>query len=312
MDDGSPDLCGAICDEYAKKDPRIIVIHQENAGVSAARNKGLDRASGEYITFCDPDDFWQPDWLQWLYTTLISQNADVVNGGFSMVDEAGTLIQQRPFQENLSLLSTEAALSDYLISGILTHKYGWEVWTRLFKNDIIRKHKIRFCEYNFAEDLFFVLEYLLYTKRTYTGEYCGYHYTVRPGSIMRNSESVLRLNAMSEMSKQLHSRFQKTNPRLCQRIFPVIYFSVMYNQYMKVIGTPSYQNLPIELKKIEDRKWFRKQTRRIKYSYSLFKSRYGAHHAQRICFFSHFCLHQNWKRFCIESAIFYRWFYKVR
>ena len=56
VDDGSPDNCGSICDEYAKKDKRIIVIHQQNRGVSSARNKGLDIARGEYVTFVDSDD----------------------------------------------------------------------------------------------------------------------------------------------------------------------------------------------------------------------------------------------------------------
>ena len=61
VDDGSPDGSGAICDEYAAKDSRIKVIHQKNAGVSAARNAGMDLASGEYLAFIDSDDFIEPE-----------------------------------------------------------------------------------------------------------------------------------------------------------------------------------------------------------------------------------------------------------
>ena len=67
VDDGSPDNCGAICDEYAAKDSRIRVIHQENQGLSGARNSGIDVARGEYITFVDADDSIEPC----LYTTAV-------------------------------------------------------------------------------------------------------------------------------------------------------------------------------------------------------------------------------------------------
>lgn len=58
VEDGSPDRCGVICDEYAKNDARITVMHKENGGLSSARNAGLCRATGEYILFLDGDDFW--------------------------------------------------------------------------------------------------------------------------------------------------------------------------------------------------------------------------------------------------------------
>ena len=61
VDDGSTDASGAKCDEWASKDKRVIVLHKENGGVSSARNEGLDKAKGEYITFVDPDDFIAPD-----------------------------------------------------------------------------------------------------------------------------------------------------------------------------------------------------------------------------------------------------------
>ena len=77
VDDGSPDNCGAICDEYAEKDTRIRVIHQENGGLSAARNAGLDIARGEYVTFVDSDDKVSSRYLECLYKMLINNEADV-------------------------------------------------------------------------------------------------------------------------------------------------------------------------------------------------------------------------------------------
>ena len=66
VDDGSPDNCGAICDDYASKDRRIRVIHKENGGVSSARNAGLDSAGGDYILFVDSDDYITPEHIELL------------------------------------------------------------------------------------------------------------------------------------------------------------------------------------------------------------------------------------------------------
>ena len=78
VDDGSPDNSGAICDEYALKDKRVRVIHQPNAGVSMARQKGLDNARGEYVIHADPDDWVEPDMLKELYAKAKEEDADMV------------------------------------------------------------------------------------------------------------------------------------------------------------------------------------------------------------------------------------------
>lgn len=78
VDDGSPDWCGAICDAYAERDPRIRVIHQENAGLSAARNAGIEAASGEYIMFVDSDDWAEPDYCRIPYEIAKTHGADLV------------------------------------------------------------------------------------------------------------------------------------------------------------------------------------------------------------------------------------------
>lgn len=77
VDDGSPDSCGAMCDEYAERDPRIKVIHQENGGLSAARNAGLEIARGHYVTFIDGDDVISVNFLMTLYRAAENENAEV-------------------------------------------------------------------------------------------------------------------------------------------------------------------------------------------------------------------------------------------
>ena len=74
VDDGSPDNCGKICDEYAKKDSRIEVIHKINGGLSDARNVGINRANGRYIGFVDSDDYVEPDYLEQLLNNFKKYN----------------------------------------------------------------------------------------------------------------------------------------------------------------------------------------------------------------------------------------------
>ena len=85
VDDGSPDRCGAICDEYAAKDSRIAVLHQENAGQAAARNRALDIARGEYIAFVDSDDWIHPQYLQCLLDNLRACGASISACGHTKV-----------------------------------------------------------------------------------------------------------------------------------------------------------------------------------------------------------------------------------
>ena len=87
VDDGSPDRCGEICDNYATKDSRIVVIHKENGGLSDARNAGIEKAQGEYLSFIDSDDWIEPNMIEVLYNACISNSAKMAYCGICDVDE---------------------------------------------------------------------------------------------------------------------------------------------------------------------------------------------------------------------------------
>ena len=89
VDDGSPDNCPKMCDEWAKKDKRIKVIHKQNGGLSDARNAGLEKAKGKYVGFVDSDDYISPIMYEKLYKCIIDNQADMAMCGFSTVDEKG-------------------------------------------------------------------------------------------------------------------------------------------------------------------------------------------------------------------------------
>ena len=98
VDDGSSDNCGVICDEYAEKDSRVHVIHQENQGVSIARNHGMQIAKGEYITFIDSDDWIDHRFLECLYASAKEKNADVCVSGVDIVvceEEAKPIVAKK-------------------------------------------------------------------------------------------------------------------------------------------------------------------------------------------------------------------------
>ena len=97
VDDGSPDRSGEICDEYARKDDRVKVIHQPNGGVSMARQKGLDNARGEYVIHADPDDWVEPDMLEQLYAKAKEEDADmVICDYYTHYSEKMNYVQQKP------------------------------------------------------------------------------------------------------------------------------------------------------------------------------------------------------------------------
>jgi len=85
IDDGSPDGCPAICDEYTKNDSRVHVIHQVNQGLAEVRNVGVKQAHGEYIAFIDSDDFVSPNYIETLYSGVVDYDADISICSFSKV-----------------------------------------------------------------------------------------------------------------------------------------------------------------------------------------------------------------------------------
>lgn len=154
IDDGSPDNSGKICDEYALKDKRIIVIHQENQGVSAARQKGLDTATGEFAIHADPDDWVEPDWLETLYTEAIRAKADMVICDFERIYRDKNInYSQKP-----TSLKNEDILED-----LISERIWGPCWNKLVRRICFQKYTVSFNpEMNLWEDLY--VNCLLLTK----------------------------------------------------------------------------------------------------------------------------------------------------
>ncbi|MDR3346595.1 MAG: glycosyltransferase, partial [Campylobacteraceae bacterium] len=129
VDDGSPDNCGKICDEYAQKDSRIVVLHQPNGGVSRARNAGLDIAKGEYIAFVDSDDYIALDMYEELMSIAQKQSADVAICGIYVIKKDGMEI----FKKTLEGLDTNGIKYQFLINSYPSFPWGRLYKTKLFQ-----------------------------------------------------------------------------------------------------------------------------------------------------------------------------------
>ena len=148
IDDGSPDNCGAICDEYATKDSRIKVFHQNNGGVCAARNTGIDHAVGEYISFVDSDDYLESNALEILYEDIVAHNADIscaLMVGDSNQDVSN--LESGMYEVWKEKKALKNALSD--------NRFTYSSCAKLFKRDLIGTTRFEVGR-KIHEDSFFV------------------------------------------------------------------------------------------------------------------------------------------------------------
>lgn len=137
VDDGSTDDSGRILDEYQKKDKRIQVIHKANGGVSSAKNAGLKIATGDYITFIDPDDYVMEDYVAYLLDLAICNNADISLSKM-MFDNYN---MKQSTRNETYIFSSDQALID-----ILSYNINVAVWNKMYKSSLINDYNIQFYE----------------------------------------------------------------------------------------------------------------------------------------------------------------------
>ena len=125
VDDGSPDSCPRICDEWAKKDDRIVVIHKGNGGLSSARNAGIKRAKGQYIGFIDSDDYWtESNFLEKIKDIVTENSVDVILFEYKEVDESGSTIKTPQFKCQQSIKADlQKVVDDDCLYSSACHKF---------------------------------------------------------------------------------------------------------------------------------------------------------------------------------------------
>ena len=151
IDDGSTDASGKLCDEYAKKDKRVKVIHKENGGQSSARNVGLDIAKGKYIGFLDSDDWITSDMYEYLYQLMKKEDVDISMCSFTRNPKKLQLKNDEEFICRYS--GNKIADFFYRLNG---EPSFYSVWNRLYKREILRK--TYFLENKITEDVYFTYQ----------------------------------------------------------------------------------------------------------------------------------------------------------
>ena len=197
IDDGSPDNCGAICDEYAAKDSRVHVFHKENGGVSSARNLGLDNARGEWIAFVDSDDWIGPSYLEELVKGL---DSDWVIGGYVSIPDG-------------EKCSTKDYSYDRNSFGVLIERHQKDLirspWGSLLKLSIIKDNGISFdSKVRLGEDTIFNYQYLYYCNSVRTISVCEYYYYSGDGLVSFAKKYSLSLEEVNYTLKKIVSTKQ--------------------------------------------------------------------------------------------------------
>ena len=222
VDDGSPDRCGEICDEYAKKDARIKVIHKKNGGLADARNVALDVITGEYVVCVDSDDYISPTHIEGLYHLIEKYGADVSVNTFC------------PFYEGASPNPSPKSAKDWVLDGLhatemmfYQEHFDTTAWGKMYKASLF--DGIRYPKGLLFEDLPTTYRLLLKANKVVFNDEQSYFYLLRSNSIEgaafspHKLDSGLRLMAMMDKDRdKLQPIIKSYNCRIVSFVFHLL------------------------------------------------------------------------------------------
>lgn len=227
VDDGATDGCRELCDDLQLGDDRIKVIHQENQGLSAARNTGIEAAGGEYICFVDSDDYVNPEYVRYMYGMCVENGADIGICGH-LITEEDDYFKEIDFTKPIELYSRSE-----LFDRFYTDMHGSIViaWNKLYKRTCIGN--IRYDVGVINEDEGTTFKFLYNADKIAFGREVGYYYYSRPDSITGLAYSKRNLDILKAYENRLafykEQGEEKLYDRECQ-----FYLSEILNQYRKV------------------------------------------------------------------------------
>ena len=230
VDDGSPDNCGAICDEYVAKDVRVKVIHKANGGLSDARNAGLDIAKGDYIGFVDSDDYIHPQMYEILIGIMEREHTDLVQCWYQRV-QPNEIITHLPITElpEVKKYNKETILNQYQPS--FWKKIPGYVWLKLYRKAIFEE--LRFPKGVIIEDQHILIPTIEQCESIALIDLPLYYYVQSPNSILRGGVTLKRVcDHMDIYNKHLaffedrgnSVQYRLTQEAMCS-VFSLYYFN---------------------------------------------------------------------------------------
>lgn len=258
VDDGSPDNCPKMCDEYARKDSRVRVIHKKNAGLGMARNSGLEVATGEYVAFVDSDDYVDCSMYETLYCKVKEKRVDAVLCEFYNDDKGN--VSEGSIDGMSSKESVIDFRADYIpnVIGCLpsvkhNQLYGYSVWNILFSRDVIERNKVRFeSERNFvSEDILFQLDFAACASRLLLLPKPFYYYCNNAGSLTKKYDYT-RFDREVFLYKEIGRRLQNKNltiPDMELRLSRLLLYKCLFSVCDTIKYLP-YKESVIQLAKV--------------------------------------------------------------
>lgn len=196
VDDGSPDNCPAICDEYAKKDSRIQVIHKQNGGLINARKSGLEIAKGEYIGFVDGDDWIEPEMYELFARQIKKYSPDMVISDFYFDDGKQLLNSAQLFEhEYYDKDALKSEIYPKMLFSSTYYKFGINpcCWSKVYKKELLKKNLFPVDgRIKLGEDAAFTYPCLLDAQNIATVKTPCYHYILNPQSMTKSYDKDLK------------------------------------------------------------------------------------------------------------------------
>lgn len=244
VDDGSPDSCPVLCDNWKKKDDRIKVIHKKNGGLSDARNEGMKIATGDYISFVDSDDWIGKEMYHCMVQALENYDADICECNYLKTDKMQHT--EEMIENNFQLLDNMEALEK-----LLKEEVAPVVWNKIYKREIMIDLFFKVGKYN--EDEFWTYLALDQAEKIVKIDTVLYYYFYREDSIIHETYSIKRLDGLEARFERMN--YLKKYPRLNGLAKRNLVFECMYH-YQK--GLEYLEEKELQILKIRVNDIFRR------------------------------------------------------
>lgn len=305
VDDGSTDNCSDICDNYASIDKRVNVIHKNNGGVSSARNTGIKIAVGDYITFCDSDDYYKLNMLETVSDKLSVTDADILCFNYDTLTSNG---QKQGSNIDVGMFDITDTIDKFCCILVNTFRsfLCWSMCTCFYNAKMIHKYDLKVCETcnNYAEDIGFNIKTIMHADSIIGIPDSLYVYDrTREESMMNSGKGVFKFNDVNEVCFDVWTEYNKSFDNLYSDYIAIVLFQLMYSEYVEMIWQNKIKCLPQELNKIQRKEWYIRHTENTLKARKTFLNYYDKKQVGEYMAICRYCLGGSYRKYHFECWI---------